>query len=284
MDQLPELRSSLSPWFSPYRDLAPILRRFNPETSASAAIEHRLQSEALDTFVVDGSLLRQQIAQQLTTKLCRRLRHSALFQFHICREFEAYAEATGISFMQALQAWYEVWSVLQGLRPDISRRIGVCPWCGGLFWRYKGDGKSDGLCSMVPRTLNRRQDTLAELLSQGINGIDSYRKAMRQRFGDYDLKARNYYGSVRRLMLMPVLSPIQEPISLPATVADPHAFLTVWAFVFDEVPCVLRRMLQCEICGRIATRDDLRRRTTCSTSCRLKCRGHAHASRIPSQS
>jgi hypothetical protein len=275
-DQLPELRSP-APWFSPYRDLAPILRRFNAETSVSAAEEQRLQREALDDEVVAGTDLHRRIAGRLTTKLLRRFRHLALYQFDICREFEAYAHATGLSSVQALNAWYEVWSVLQGLRQDIPNGIGQCPWCDRLFWKYKDGTKCDRLCGKAARIINEGlKEPLSKFLRQGVDGVRLYRQAMQQQFGDYDSKVRDYYGLVRRQMLMPVLGPIQEPIHLPATVADPHAFFTVWAYVFDEVPWILRRMLQCQSCGRIATRDDLRRRNTCSTGCRLKASRTAH--------
>src|SRR5437773_12098858 len=101
-------------WFSPSRDLAPILRRFNAQNLSITDHARQLESRLRDESIKRGRPLRKDISVRLTRDLVRRLQHAELFRFEICLDFVDHTKRSGISNEQARRAWYEVWSVLQG--------------------------------------------------------------------------------------------------------------------------------------------------------------------------
>ncbi len=256
-------------WFSPFRDLERILLRFNARRPSDAAAAHQLARLLRDEYVQRGGALWKKVAAQLTRRLRKRLVHAELLKIEICRDFDDHASRYGVSREQALKAWYEVWACLQYWQPDIPRRIGACPWCGSLTWRYRSANNFCSVCGLAPQILKGLEQKVADAFSDQITLINAVRRSSEQQFGELDAFAREYYGKVRSLLLMPVLSPVAAPIALPAHLADPHAFLVVWAFVFDGAQKMLSRAFQCPECRRVAAKTDLRMKY-CSQACRIR--------------
>lgn len=261
-------------WFSPARDLAHVLRRLNAQSPSDTAERFRLERQLRQNRVGRETHLHKQLMAALVRRLRKRLAHAELFRFAFCRELIACAGANGLALSQAIEAWIDVWRVLYGFRPGLHARLGSCPWCGALVWRYRRQNHFCGVCGMAPRILRGREQQVANLISDDMQRILEIRRDSEKRFGRVDdAYARAYYGTVRQRLLAPMLRPVQEPIILPASVAHPQAFISIWSFVFDKAPQMLARVFQCRICERIAVRKDLRMRTqTCCTRCRLQFR------------
>ena len=253
-------------WFSPFRDLDPILRRFNAHTVKAAILRGKLKKE-LRTGHGHHSLHWERLATALLIRLEGRLLNAELLRFEICLQLAAHCVKCGISVERSLWAWYDVWSCLQAWRPDIPQRIVTCPWCGSLIWRYRSANEFCSLCGLAPQVLKGHEETVTKTLSQLTAYIRDKRRLSEQTFGDFDPQVRAYYNSVRRLLLMPVCRRLETTSSLPAHVEDPEAFLAVWQFVFEGASPTVRHAFQCSVCGRVVVDP---RRKHCSRTCHIK--------------
>jgi len=195
------------------------------------------------------------------------MRRVLLFQFEVCGDLEALARKNGIPIQQVWTAWLEVWACLQGWRPDLPERIGTCPWCGSLFWRYRAQNRYCTLCGQAPKVLHGQQQAIANVLAKELEWLHDARRRSAEEFGEFDAKARRHYNDVRELLLEPMRHRIADPIQLPSSVADPSAFLIVWRFVFDGQQKVVDRVFECPGCQRIAVRRQGQK--FCETPCRV---------------
>jgi hypothetical protein len=185
----------------------------------------------------------------LGTELVRRLSQVALAQRH------------AMSLDRLQQAWFEVWSLLQLCCPELPRRIGTCESCSSLIWRYRAANRFCGACGMAQRLL-KGQETNPQVVSFLLGSLDHIklvRAHSERQFGKRrDADFRDYYGSFRRLLLMPVVNRVEDRRDVLSNVQDPAAFVAIWMFVFEAIPRVQARVFVCDECGLAVVRDDLR--------------------------
>jgi hypothetical protein len=256
-------------WFSPDRDLQPILRRFNAESQSDVDNWNRLNTQAREESVKRGARLNPKLAMGLVRQVRQRAQRGAILRFQICRELRNFSRVFHLSEQRVWRAWSEVWSVLQGLESDIPKRIGSCGWCGRLFWRARlRERYCSSICRIAPKILHGKEAALGKVLMDELEEIRSSARVSKNRFGAYDTKLRALYHSIRQFLLTPMLRRV-APIRLPARVEDATAFVLVWAFVFDTRLAMIPRVFVCPHCKRIACRKD-RRRVYCEDRCRKK--------------
>jgi hypothetical protein len=260
-------------WFRPARDLRSVLARLNAQNPAAVrSLEKKIAAGMRSRRVGkhakgDDLRFRQGVRALLKTRLLRRVGHQHIGRFVICFELSDLAARRHITEDQAIGAWGEVWTCLKMWRPDIPDRIRQCVWCGRLFWSLRPiDRFCSVACERSPQLLDGAEDALARYLEAELDRIKAIATASKMKFAELDGVLRTLHTDYRKRLLMFMFRPLGDPPHVPDEIANPHAFLVVWAFVFKGHPAIAARAFQCPRCERVRWKDP--RAKYCSATCR----------------